>query len=135
MGLRKKIAVYEEHLLENGWSVMPCGEVDNSSSVFKVFKYSNEVDLCTTCEILKENRSYQLVFEIKDILRKFILQRTRRSQKNEIFRWLMRCTFGDSAAYLSGHTNIKEIKEIYKKYEKNKSLRGGSNSRPTVFLG
>lgn len=109
---------YEKCLFDNNWSVMPQGEVEDSSSIFKAFKYSDEVDLCAVCEIFKTRKKYKLVFRINDLLGEPIVKKSREGQKDEIFRWLMRCTFGDSAAYLSGHTNIKEIKEVRKKYRK-----------------
>lgn len=118
MGLREEISKHEEDLIKNGWSIMPKGEVNDENSLYKIFKYSDKVDLCAVCEIRKHNEEYKVLYRIKDLLGNQLDGKKDYGDEEKVVRWLIQFVSGEADPYFCGNTDNKKIKAIYEKYKR-----------------
>lgn len=125
-----------EDLESLGWHL-----VYKSKNSIRIFKQSEEADLIGVSKIEKcfSENPYEIFyigqFMIRSLNGEYILKyRKKMKEKSEVLLWLTRRCFGTAEAYLSNQTNIKEIKEVFKKYGK-PEIKKPDDEKPKFFTG
>ena len=133
-GIRRHRLV--EALKSIGWH--PVHSSENSVRIFKQSEYADLIGVCNIERYYSEGVFYEGQFAIRGPNGEYIVKYKKSgiSSVPEALLWLIRWCAGTGEAYLSNETNIKEIRDVFRKYRKpetKKSLGRELNPQPTHY--